>query len=87
MGSNTIRFHIIIRVLAIALTIFLLFHLGYNKAFALTIILVFTLAVVQVISLIKFMERTNEDINNFFEAIQNNDFLSPSRAIGKQWGI
>lgn len=77
MDYSKIKTQIIIRVAAIALTLLLLFHLSYNGAFSLTIILFLVLAFVQVFALIKFLSRTYDEINNFFEAIKNNDFSEP----------
>ena len=74
MGSNNLRFQIVIRITAIALTLFLLFQLVGTDAFSLTILLVLTLVIVQVVALIKFIDKTNKDIVDFFEAIKNNDF-------------
>ena len=83
MGSNNLRFQIIIRIIAIALTLFLLFQLVNTDAFSLTRILVLILVIVQVIALIKFVDKTNKDIVDFFEAIKNNDFSIPKRKSGK----
>jgi len=83
MGSNNLRFQIIIRITAIALTLFLLFQLVSSDAFSLTIILVLTLVIVQVVALIKFIDKTNQDIVDFFEAIKNNDFSMPRQKSGK----
>ncbi len=83
MGSSNLRFQIIIRVTAIALTLFLLFELVDTKAFSLTILLVLTLAIVQVVALIKFIDKTNQDIIDFFEAIKNNDFSIANEKTGK----
>lgn len=77
MGYNPLRVNIVVRVIAIALTFFLLFNLAYQDAFQLTILLMFVLAVVQVISLIRFIDQTNQDIISFFEAVRNNDFSNP----------
>lgn len=77
MDSNTLRFHIITRVSAIALTLFLLFYLASNNAFSLTVILVSILVIVQVATLIRYLDRTNKEILTFFEAIKNNDFSFP----------
>ncbi len=73
MGSKNLRFQIIIRITAIALTLFLLFQLVSSEAFALTILLVLALVIVQVVALIKFIDKTNRDIIDFFESIKNND--------------
>ena len=83
MGSNNLRFQIIIRITAIALTLFLLFQLINSDAFVLTILLVLTLAIVQVVALIKLVDKTNQDIIDFFEAIKNNDLSNPREKSGK----
>ena len=83
MGSNNLRFQIIIRITAIALTLFLLFQLINSDAFSLTILLVLTLAIVQVVALIKLVDKTNQDIIDFFEAIKNNDLSNPREKSGK----
>ncbi len=82
MGSNNLRFQIIIRIIAIALTLFLLFQLVNSEAFALTVILVLTLVIVQVVALIRFVDKTNQDILDFFNAIKNNDFSIPNKRSG-----
>jgi two-component system nitrogen regulation sensor histidine kinase NtrY len=82
MGSNNLRFQIIIRITAIALTLFLLFQLVSSDAFSLTILLVLTLVVVQVVALIKYIDKTNRDIVDFFEAIKNNDFSTAKQKSG-----
>jgi nitrogen fixation/metabolism regulation signal transduction histidine kinase len=83
MGSNNLRFQIIIRITAVALTMFLLFQLISGDAFALTILLVLVLTIVQVVALIKFVDKTNQDITDFFDAIKNNDFSLPDQKPGK----
>lgn len=82
MGSNNLRFQVIIRITAIALTLFLLFQLVSSEAFALTILLVLALVIVQVVALIKFIDKTNRDIIDFFESIKNNDFSTVKQKSG-----
>ncbi|MCG8306264.1 MAG: ATP-binding protein [Cytophagales bacterium] len=82
MGSNNLRFQIVIRITAIALTLFLLFQLVSTDSFALTILLVLTLVIVQVVALIKFIDKTNRDIIDFFDAIKNNDLTIPRQKSG-----
>ena len=82
MGSNNLRFQIIIRITAIALTLFLLSRLDSEDAFSVTILLVLALAIVQVVALIKFIDKTNKDIVDFFNAIKNNDFTIPGGKSG-----
>jgi len=77
MDSNTLRFHIITRVSAIALSLFLLFYLSSNNAFSLTIILVAILVIVQVITLITYLDKTNKEIITFFKKVKDSDFTLP----------
>jgi len=77
MDSNTLRFHIITRVSAIALSLFLLFYLSSNDAFSLTVILVAILVVVQVVTLITYLDKTNKEIITFFKVLQNSNSTLP----------
>jgi len=77
MDSDTLRFHIIARVSAIALSLYLLFYLSSNNAFSITLVLVALLIIVQVVALIRFLDRTNREIMSFFEAIKNGDLNRP----------
>jgi len=77
MGSNNLRFQIIVRITAIALTLYLLVQLVSSNAFSLTVLLVLTLVIVQVVVLIRHIDRTNQTIIDFFEAVKNNDFSIP----------
>ncbi len=78
MDYNNFRIQIVIRVIALALTLFLLFELAYSDSFSLTVILVLILAIVQVVSMVRFQESTNKQIIDFFEAVKNNDFSLPA---------
>jgi nitrogen fixation/metabolism regulation signal transduction histidine kinase len=79
MGFSNLRFQIIVRITAIALTLYLLVTLVSSNQFALTIILVLTLVIVQVVVLIKHIDKTNQTIMDFFEAVKNNDLTLPDQ--------
>ena len=74
MGFKNFKFNLVFRVLIIALTIFLLAYQVYNDSDALVQILVLCLVVFQLISLIKFLDKTNTDIANFLNSIKYDDF-------------
>lgn len=74
MGFNDFRYKILVRVVIIALTIFLFTYLFFNDAFFVTILLVLGLIVFQVSSLIKFLNQSNQEISSFFNSIKHNDF-------------
>lgn len=79
MGFSNLRFQIIVRITAIALTLYLLVSLVASNQFAITIILVLTLVIVQVVVLIKHIDKTNQTIMDFFEAVKNNDLTLPDQ--------
>ncbi len=77
MDFNDFRVRITLRVVTIALTIYLFVHLINSNSFFLTILLALTLIVYQVISLINYLDKTNKAIMSFFDAVKNNDFSQP----------
>ena len=74
MGFKNFKFNLVVRVLIIAITIFLLAHLVYNDSITLAQILVLCLIAFQMISLIKFLDKTNTDIASFLNSIKYDDF-------------
>lgn len=77
MVFNNFKFNIIVRVVVIALTLLLFANLSAGGSFFLIPMLVMVLAVIQVVSLIRYIDRTNEDISSFFEALKNQDAETP----------
>lgn len=73
MVFNNFKFNIIIRVIVITLTILLFANLSIANTFFLIPLLVMALVVIQVISLIKFIDKTNEEIGRFFEALKDKE--------------
>ncbi|MFC2126166.1 PAS domain-containing sensor histidine kinase [Bacteroidota bacterium] len=74
MGFNNYTFNIVLRIIVLTLTVFLLAYLINQNTFIVTILLVLTLVVLQVISVINFIEKTNKEINMFFDSISHGDF-------------
>lgn len=73
MVYKNFRVILIIRVLAFALTVFLFFYLLDTETY-LTPILVFLLILLQVYSLIRFVDKTNRDLASFLESIRFSEF-------------
>lgn len=64
----------ILRVLVLCATIFLLFYLLYRTSiYAVTLITALSIPY-QVYALVRYVERTNRDLNRFLEAIRYDDF-------------
>ncbi len=76
MVYKKFRFLVIFRILLIATSIFLmLFAFGQEKHTVTGIILA-ALTIFQIISLIRYVERTNRKLSQFLESIRHSDFAS-----------
>ncbi len=75
MDFKEFRFSIGLRVLILTLTLTWMTQLLYNNGFIITIILLLILAGLQVIFLIKFLEKDHDNTVNFLNAIANGDLL------------
>ncbi|MFW5644929.1 MAG: hypothetical protein ACOCZL_03370 [Bacteroidota bacterium] len=73
MIYKNFRTVLIIRVLAFALTVFLFFYLLDTETY-LTPILIFLLILLQIYSLIRFVDKTNRDLASFLESIRFSEF-------------
>jgi signal transduction histidine kinase len=73
MDFNNFRFNIIVRVIVITLTILLFANLSAAGTFFLIPLLVMALVVIQVIYLIKFIDKTNKEISHFFESLKDQE--------------
>lgn len=74
MKIDRFRLNVVARVLLLTVSIFLLFFLSSKSEFIITTIMVGLLIVLQVFRFIHFVEKTNRELNRFFESIQNDDF-------------
>ncbi len=74
MAFNNFRFNIIVRVIVLTLTTILLSNLISGKAYAVTVILVLILTVIQVVSLIRYIERTNDSVSDFYDTLKDPKF-------------
>jgi nitrogen fixation/metabolism regulation signal transduction histidine kinase len=76
MVFNRFRIAIAWRVILIALTVLLLFILLEMPKYRFSAILIGLLVILEVIILIRFVERTNRKLTRFFESIRYADFSS-----------
>lgn len=73
MDFSTSRKAILARVGLLTASIFLLSYLIYSNAFIITILVIFILTGVQVFSLVKFVEKSNDDLISFLNSIRHDD--------------
>lgn len=83
MGFRNFRLVVIGRVLLLSLTLFLLFYLGLQTSFYATAAVVALLLVAQIYSLVKYIERTNNDLGRFLSSIRYADFTQSFSARGR----
>ena len=76
MVFKNFRLNLIIRVIALSLTILLFWQQAFQQqdSFFLTTMLTFGLIVVQIYTLIRFVNTTNREIAGFLESIRYDDF-------------
>jgi nitrogen fixation/metabolism regulation signal transduction histidine kinase len=74
MIFKTFRFKLILRVTLLVLSLTALLYLWLETEFYVSIFLLFVLAVIQVVSLIRFLEKTNRLLTRFLDAIRYSDF-------------
>ena len=73
MIFKSFRLNVIIRVLFITLTIFL-FYYSFSINYIFTPIIVGAIVVFQVLSLIRYIDKTNRELANFLESIRFSEF-------------
>jgi len=73
MVYKNFRFILIIRILMFAVSVFLFFYLLDTETY-LTPILIFILILLQVYSLIRYVDKTNRDLASFLESIRFSEF-------------
>lgn len=78
MVFRNYRFHIIFRVILLGLTIFLFFYTIYGRENILLIALVIVAVIIilQVASLIRYLDKTNRELTSFLQSIRFSEFQS-----------
>jgi two-component system, NtrC family, nitrogen regulation sensor histidine kinase NtrY len=75
MGFKKYRFNIIFRVILLVVTIFLLFY-SLKSNFLVAPVIVAVLAIFQVTSLIRYLDKTNRELTSFLQSIRFAEFTS-----------
>ena len=68
------RINLIVRILVLVFSIFLFFFFVRDTSLYATIFILSIIIIIQIYSLIKFVEKTNKDISRFFNSIRYSDF-------------
>ncbi len=73
MVYKNFRINLLFRILVLSLTVFLFFYFINTETF-LTPILILTLAILQVYSIFRYVDKTNRDLASFLESIRFSEF-------------
>jgi len=76
MVYKTFRIQVIIRVLLIVITFLVVFLIHREDAYLVSTIILVVLFILQVISLIRYVEQTNRKLTKLFESIRHTDFTN-----------
>ncbi len=73
MGYKSFRVNLIIRIILFSVSVFLFFYLLEEDTY-LTPILIFIASILQIYSLIRYVDKTNRDLASFLESIRFSEF-------------
>ncbi|GEO02353.1 sensor histidine kinase [Adhaeribacter aerolatus] len=74
MSFNNFRVQVALRVLALAFTLWLFLYLDFQSRFTGTLIFLGVLISLQIIFLIRYLEKSNQQLNKFLDSIHYDDF-------------
>lgn len=76
MVFRRFRIQVLLRMLILAFSFFLLFYLVDKTRYNVTAIILFVTIIIQVVFLIRYVERTNTRLTQFLQSIRHSDFSS-----------
>jgi two-component system, NtrC family, nitrogen regulation sensor histidine kinase NtrY len=82
MGFKNFRLNIIVRVLLLTVNAFVLVYVLQNGNYFMTPFLLGVLILIQIISLIQYIEKTNRIVTSFLESVRFSDFSRTFQAEG-----
>ncbi len=87
MNFKNFRLNIVLRVLLIVATAVVLISIVKRQEFIISSIILAGLAILQIFSLVNYVERTNKRLTSFLESIRHSDFVSSfsDQGLGKSF--
>lgn len=87
MVFKRFRIQVLLRLLLLALSFFLLFYLIDKTRYNVTPVILIIMIIIQVIFLIRYVERTNTRLSQFLQSIRHSDFSSSfsDKGLGKSF--
>ena len=87
MVFKRFRFQVILRVVLLATTLALIYHILSRTSYHISLYILIALAIVQVILLISYVEKTNKKLTQFLQSIRHSDFSTTfsDKGLGKSF--
>jgi two-component system, NtrC family, nitrogen regulation sensor histidine kinase NtrY len=76
MSFKNFRFNVVMRILLIVASVIILNSIVRKEEFIISSIILIALIILQISSLVKYVERTNKRLTTFLESIRHSDFVS-----------
>ena len=76
MSFKNFRFNVVMRILLIVASVIILNSIVRKEEFIISSIILTALIILQIASLVKYVERTNKRLTTFLESIRHSDFVS-----------
>ncbi|MFN3554578.1 MAG: sensor histidine kinase [Bacteroidales bacterium] len=76
MSFKNFRFNVVARVLLIVLSAIVLLSIAKRQEYIISSIILASLVILQIASLVRYVERTNKRLTTFLESIRHSDFVS-----------
>ncbi len=81
MAYNKFRIYVTIQVVLIAVAVFIALYLYFRTEFIATLFLIGAVILFQVINLIRYVEKTNRELNRFLQAMKHEDYSTSFAAL------
>ncbi len=87
MNFRNFRFNVVGRVLLIMVSVVILLSIISSREFVITSTILVLIIIMQIMNLVRYVERTNRKLSVFFEAIRHSDFSSSfsDQGLGKSF--
>ncbi len=74
MVFKRFRFQVILRIVLLVGTIIAIFYIYNQTSYNISLFILFALAVIQIVLLIRYVEKTNKKLDQFLQSIKHSDF-------------
>jgi len=74
MVFKRFRFQVILRIVLLVGTIIAIFYIYNQTSYNISLLILLAMAVIQIVLLIRYVEKTNKKLNQFLQSIKHSDF-------------